>query len=65
MGEGGIAMTKKVVPSVKPSRFNPNWDKDPEILKEEIFAEWMKEHPDGTREQFEVQWGVVTAVFGI
>lgn len=58
-------MTKKEVAPEKLNRFNPNWDKDPEILKEEIFVEWKSNRPDGTREQFEVEWGVVTAIFGI
>ncbi len=58
-------MTKKERPSEKPTRLNPNWEKDPDILKEEIFAEWMTEHPDGTREQFEVEWGPVKAIFGL
>ena len=58
-------MTKKEGLSEKPTRLNPNWEEAPDILKEEIFAEWMKEHPDGTREQFEVQWGPVKAIFGL
>jgi hypothetical protein len=57
-------MTKRKEPSGGTNGFNENWDKDSDVLKEEIFADWMKENPEGTREQFEVQWGVVTAVFG-
>lgn len=46
-------------------RLSANWDKDPEILKEEMFGEWQERRPKGTQEQFELEWGLVTAVFGI
>lgn len=38
---------------------------DPESTKEEIRAEWKKEHPEGTDADFENHWGAVTATFGI
>jgi hypothetical protein len=40
------------------------FDRDPRELKREMFADWRKEHPGGTSEEFEVDWGIVTAVFG-
>jgi hypothetical protein len=42
-----------------------NWIKDTEILKQEMFDEWLEEHPGGTRERFELEWSVVTEVFGV
>ena len=55
---------RKQTPSRPVTGDNPNWDKDMETLKEEIYVTWKEEHPDGTWEQFDDGWGAVTAVFG-
>ncbi len=33
-------------------------------LKAEIYRSWKDEHPDGTCEDFDAEWGLVTAIFG-
>ena len=38
---------------------------EPEVVKEEIRAEWKKANPKGTDAEFENHWGVVEATFGI
>jgi hypothetical protein len=38
---------------------------DPAKVKADAFAEWKKEHPNGTEADFENEWGVVEAVLGL
>lgn len=38
---------------------------DPAKTKAEAFAEWKRDHPDGTEAQFDVEWGVVETVLGL
>ena len=33
----------------------------PHAIKRKLFEEWMAARPGGTREQFEAEWGAVTA----
>ena len=35
--------------------------KDPEAIKQEIFAAWKAEQPDGTLQQFDDTWGALTS----
>lgn len=35
--------------------------KDPEAIKQEIFAAWKAEQPDGTLQQFDDQWVALTS----
>ena len=41
-----------------------DFDQDPAERKAEMFADWQKENPTGTREVFEEEWKIITAVFG-
>ncbi len=33
----------------------------PDAIKRKLFEEWMAARPGGTREQFETEWGAITA----
>lgn len=39
---------------------NPKHPGDETSLKQELFAAWTAEHPDGTRQQFDDEWVAMT-----
>lgn len=58
-----VALTSRTRTSAtRPSNASPqNAYEGPDAIKRKLFEEWMAARPDGTREQFEAEWGAVTA----
>lgn len=62
--DGWAAMTRDTPPRFSTGGSPPSEDQDPRVMKRRMFEEWMAHRPDGTREQFEVEWAAVTSVSG-
>jgi len=60
-----VAMTNEPRPSDATGDPPADWEQDPKVLKGRMFEEWMALRPDGTREQFEVEWAAITSVRGV
>jgi hypothetical protein len=39
----------------------PNAYEGPDAIKRKLYEEWIAARPGGTREQFEAEWGMITA----
>lgn len=55
-------MTNAKHPGDETTRSAEHGHDDPDGLKQELFAAWMAEHPERTRQQFDAEWVMMTAL---